>query len=1074
MADEQIIIEITVEDEELRKAAEKVDLLTSSIDLMSNRIKEARKENGKYENSIQDVEQQLKEGLITTKEAAKQTTELNNKIHANNVEIAKNSIEISKQKSERSANIKLIKSEVDTLKKLETQATLLNKEISNTKIGSDAYNELKEKLANVNEEINTQRQSFNDTTRNIGNYKKSIVEALSEISALEKKEKELNETLKKANKNTETGLVLWKQTTNDIAKTKAEIKEYREEFGILEKKEGTIQKMLDGFEEIPGATSNAATGVKTLGASFKALLANPVVLMIAAAAAALALLFKAFQKSATGSQLLLKGSAALEGAMGAVIKIAETLAQWLEKLFVDPQAAIEELGEIILNSLINRLEGAWLLIQGLGESVKALITADWDGLAESAEKIGRAFISWQTGLSAEQQKQLATEIENTAIQAAKYAESMIKLVDAQKAVQNSNRNLTKDIANLNAEFEKLSQIAGDDTLSLEEQKKAALEASKIAVELAAKDEQLAKNRLNIINQELTLRRSFGENVTELMNQQTEAQVALTETQSRNTLIQMNNLREQRVIERDIFELRLDQLIDIGDKMKTVGEEQVTNEKLSIEKRKANLNALRIATQSNISEISKEYERYGVTAEQINDLVNSSDAASVVEKLKNLGINEIANNRLREIIMERIQWNLDFNKLDKELSDEQISRTEKANEKIKQTDTDKEIFLLENEEKRLEKTKENEAERLRIAEEIKNKLIEFETEKLELTLANEALLADERIALKKETELKILEIEEEYRLINEEKQVEANANTIERVNENLSKIGELTAKFAGEENRIFTDLTTNISDLFKKQKVSAEDAFGATGLAASSVFNRISALRQKDFTDLEKWQADGLAANEGNAAAQQKIRTEYAKKEKELKEKAFKADKANALVQIAIQTAQAVAKAVAASPLTLGLPFSAIALGIGAVQAGIVASKQMPEFGKGTDNIVKIGGSHASGNDITVVGYDKNGNSQAFGKVEKGEAMPVIPTRLVSSFQNAMLNSKFSTIGRERKFANGTANILNQNQNNSIAQNNSISVRDLETVLKNLNISVSVEDITSAQNKQVQVRNKASI
>jgi len=1000
MADEQIIIEITVEDDEIKKAAEKVELLTNSIDSMSNRVKEARNENKKHEKSIQEVNKQYQDGLITAENMTKQTTELNKKIHANNVEIAKNSIEISKQKSERSANIKLIKSEVNTLKKLETQATLLNKEISNTKIGSDAYNELKEKLAGVNEEINNQKQAFNDNTKNIGNYEKSI------------------------------------------------------------------NKALDGMELIPGATSNAATGVKMLGQSFKALLASPFVLMIASVAAALALLFKAFQKSATGSKLLLKGSAALEGAMGAVIKVAEILAQWLEKLFVDPQTALKELGDLILNSFINRLEGAWLLVQGLAESVKNLVTADWDGLAESAEKVGRAFISWQTGLSADQQKELATEIENTAIQAAKYADAMIKLVDSQKAVQNSNRNLTKDIAVLNAEFEKLSQIAGDDTLDPLEQKKAALEASKIAVELAAKDEQLAKNRLNIINQELALRRSFGENVTELMNQQAEAEVALTETQSRNTLIQMNNLREQRLIERDIFELRLDQLIDIGDKMKTVGEENVTNDKLSIEKRKANLNALKIATQENINEISKTYEQYGVTAEQINDLINSSDAATVSNKMKNLGLSEIANNRLREIVLERMQWNLDFNKLDKELSDEQLSRTEKANEKIKELDKSKEVFLLENEQKRLEKTKENEAERLRIAEEIKDKLIQFENEKLELALANETLLSEERTALKNETELKILEIEEEYRLINEEKQVEANAKTIERVNENLTQIGELTAKFAGEENRIFTDLATNISDLFKKQEISAEDAFGATGLAASAVYGRISALRQKDFENLSKWQEESLKANEGNEAAQGKIRTEYAKKEKALKEKAFKADKANALVQIAIQTAQAVAKAVATSVVTGGLPFSAIALGIGAVQAGIVASKKMPEFGKGTDDIVKIGGSHASGNDVTVVGYDKSGNSQVFGRVEKGEAMPVIPINKVADYKTSMLNIQAPK--QNRKFATGTDNILNPsaNTNNSvIQQDNSISMTDLKTILENMNISVKVEDITRMQERQ---------
>jgi len=59
-----------------------------------------------------------------------------------------------------------------------------------------------------------------------------------------------------------------------------------------------------------------------------------------------------------------------------------------------------------------------------------------------------------------------------------------------------------------------------------------------------------------------------------------------------------------------------------------------------------------------------------------------------------------------------------------------------------------------------------------------------------------------------------------------------------------------------------------------------------------------------------------------------------------------ADKALAIFDIAINTAIAISKAVAASPLTGGLPFSAIAAALGAVQLAAVIAKPIPKFEKG--------------------------------------------------------------------------------------------------------------------------------
>jgi TP901 family phage tail tape measure protein len=61
-----------------------------------------------------------------------------------------------------------------------------------------------------------------------------------------------------------------------------------------------------------------------------------------------------------------------------------------------------------------------------------------------------------------------------------------------------------------------------------------------------------------------------------------------------------------------------------------------------------------------------------------------------------------------------------------------------------------------------------------------------------------------------------------------------------------------------------------------------------------------------------------------------------------------ADKVGAAFQIGINTAIAVTKAIGASPVTLGLPWSAIVATLGAVQLAAVLAKPLPQYAKGRD------------------------------------------------------------------------------------------------------------------------------
>jgi len=119
--------------------------------------------------------------------------------------------------------------------------------------------------------------------------------------------------------------------------------------------------------------------------------------------------------------------------------------------------------------------------------------------------------------------------------------------------------------------------------------------------------------------------------------------------------------------------------------------------------------------------------------------------------------------------------------------------------------------------------------------------------------------------------------------------------------------------------------------------------------------------QGDLTQLQINQKKELAAVGDNKQAQAVINSRYAKQEADIKTRQAKADKAAALFNIAINTAQAVAKAISISPQTFGLPFSAFALAQGAIQAGVVASKPIPKYKKGTKSVP----GHQTGEDTIL-------------------------------------------------------------------------------------------------------------
>jgi len=130
-------------------------------------------------------------------------------------------------------------------------------------------------------------------------------------------------------------------------------------------------------------------------------------------------------------------------------------------------------------------------------------------------------------------------------------------------------------------------------------------------------------------------------------------------------------------------------------------------------------------------------------------------------------------------------------------------------------------------------------------------------------------------------------------------------------------------------------------------------FNAIAEIAQEAFNFISeasnANFQNEYDNLEKQKNVALLFAGDSASAKEEIERQAEQKRKEIARREFQAQKAQALFNIAINTAQAIVGALATLPSPSAVPLSIAVGAIGAVQLGLVASRQIPEFWKGTDN-----------------------------------------------------------------------------------------------------------------------------
>lgn len=561
------------------------------------------------------------------------------------------------------------------------------------------------------------------------------------------------------------------------------------------------------------------------------------------------------------------------------------------------------------------------------------------------------------------------------------------LVQMQIDLEEATISATTATAKLEGEIELLNITIGNGTKSIIEREAAAVSARQKESELAQINLDLAQKELDIINLQTAILIKNGQDKRADLQLQADALAKVIEVSNAALAIEATNQLEIDQLRQDRVERDLDILIDGFDNVKTINERIINDDKRTIRNRREGLDELvQLGSDSFNAQIANLRKFTSVSFDE-NELLMEQDAVALSEKLRNSGLSDILEGRLLEAIRDRRTALADIAELEESLQQASIDRLQSIADNEKNITDERISALLEIGDLRLsilddqlEKGIVNEQEFsdkvLQIQEDLANNIAELQLQRFDEDFTDQQLDADtERINKLielnegfrsgeidsvEEFERRKLEIEQQGARASLEAQLdflEERKGLLENAGVDTSAIdkgiAEVRLELSKTNNDKILDNESKLQDALNDLKNAAVEST----LSIIDSFNEAEDEKRAERLEvLEEQEATALEAAGNNEAKKQEIQVAFAAKRKSIEDEQAKANRRRAIFEktlavtdIAINTAIAISKAVAAFPVTGGLPFSAIVAAIGAVQIAAVLAKPIPAFMTGTDS-----------------------------------------------------------------------------------------------------------------------------
>jgi len=468
----------------------------------------ARTELDGLKAANKELEKQKKQAIKDNQEGKKSTEQVNKVIRENNKIISQNNVEIKANSTIIRQNEKILvdntaaqNANSGSITQLREQLKLVSKQWADLSEEERENEEIGGKLAkqktDLTEKLKAEEKATGDTRRNVGNYSEGVQEAIQSS-------------------------------------------------GLFGRQLGQLKQAQAAYSS---ASKLATKGTKSFGFALAATGIGAIVIAIGA-------LVAAFSSTQKGADAISKALEPVKAVFQGLIGIAQDLSTQLFDAFKNPKQAVLDLWEAIKTNIVNRITAIPQLFKSvfdtvvasfsfLGNSIKAIVAdipiigrgidkasakrnADEaaDVLKQSLKDTGQALIQLNTGLDKAQQKSLVNFVKAQGDRLSIAKQTGAKIAALQIQIEQTEIDLTKRRAELNAEFERSKEIAQDDSKTEEERRVAAQKAIEAQNELLKQEQEFLDLRIQKKELENSLNDTTREDekeLAELIAQRTQAE-----------------------------------------------------------------------------------------------------------------------------------------------------------------------------------------------------------------------------------------------------------------------------------------------------------------------------------------------------------------------------------------------------------------------------------------------------------------------------------------------------------------------------------------------------------------------
>jgi myosin heavy subunit len=608
-------------------------------------LAELQKQLNSLKKEQKELNNQAKKNLVTDNELAKRQSELNLQIKA---------------------TTKAINEEQKAL--LETQVT----KAKTSKLDSDRI-KLEQKLAELTEEQAIENQKLKIELREVNRQNKQAAILASELTTeyekqgvrlgkLRKEGKDLSLQLRRLEKD-------GKKNTKEFKELEKQFKETQEEANELA---DTLEEVDRQFKQQTREIGRYENALNSVNEATK--LGSGGILAVVGALTAVA---SQFSQSREGAQGLEQALSRLTAFFKVFVSSVGDSAKGFQQVFNNIGTSIQifaKQAQVQFKELTSVFGSGEDDIKKLRDEIKEL-EKQQEANAGGLDEITKAFDNFgeRVDEATEAQQNFIKSTFATEVEIQKLEQSLISL----QKIQAESIN-----------------IANDDTFSFQERAKAFQDAAKANEDVADIETKIAEARLKLARQQVSIEleaagiraKTTDQVISALSKESTaikvsqetaenfqQALIALGQAQIEQADVAFATAEQRRKFVSDVEEKNLDILIDGFDNLKSINERIISNEDETLSKRRAILEeTTRLSTESfnkqvetirsfatqtiqlndKLSESEKEIQLQKIASADISALVNERDSIALNDRIRQLGLSEIFEGRLLEVIREQ--------------------------------------------------------------------------------------------------------------------------------------------------------------------------------------------------------------------------------------------------------------------------------------------------------------------------------------------------------------------------------------------------------------------------------------